>query len=359
MLVTTIDITPVRVPLEHPVRTASGSVDAAPLLLIDLHTNAGVTGHAYLFTYTELMLRPAAETLRALATLVQGQPCDGPALSATLESRLRLLGYTGLAGMAISGIDMAAWDAQARHQRQSLTCILGGHRNRRVPAYASLGMDTVEGVQRRADAAARQGFKAIKLRLGYPTLEEDLALVKALRLQLGREFGLMADYNQALTVPQALQRCAALDDEQLLWIEEPTLQQDDEGHAAIAAAVRTPIQLGENWFGIAEMRRSVAAQAGDCAMADLMKIGGLTGWRAAAALAAEQRLPLSSHLFQEFSAHALACSPSAHYLEVLDLAGPLLRQPPLRLVDGHVDLALTEEGAGLEWDQDKVAAYRV
>jgi len=129
--------------------------------------------------------------------------------------------------------------------------------------------------------------------------------------------------NQSLSVPEAIRRIHALD-EQLFWIEEPTLATDYAGHAAISREARAAIQLGENWWGIPDMSKSLAADASDFVMADVMKIGGVTGWLRAASLAESAGLPLSSHLYPEFSAHLLAVTPTCHWLEFVDWANPLL-----------------------------------
>ncbi len=118
----------------------------------------------------------------------------------------------------------------------------------------------------------------------------------------------------------------------------------------------TPIQLGENWWGLPDMANSVAAGASDLAMPDAMKIGGVTGWQRAAALAAAARgLPVSPHIFVEFSAHLMAVTPTAHWLEYLEKAGAVLQQP-LRIENGDA-LPLEGHGAGLEWDEAAVARY--
>jgi mandelate racemase len=163
------------------------------------------------------------------------------------------------------------------------------------------------------------------------------------------------DYNQSLTVPEAVRRARVLDGEGLLWIEEPTRADDFAGHARIAAQVATPIQIGENWWGPHDLAKSLAAGASDVGMADAMKIGGVTGWLRAAALAAGAGLPLSSHIFPEYSAHLLAVTPTSHWLEYLDVAGAVLAEP-VRLEDGHV-AAREVPGAGLEWDETAVRRF--
>ncbi|MBI3302147.1 MAG: hypothetical protein HYZ72_08750 [Deltaproteobacteria bacterium] len=125
------------------------------------------------------------------------------------------------------------------------------------------------------------------------------------RRSVGTDILLMADYNQSLAVAEAVRRSAVLDNEGLYWIEEPTLAHDYLGHAQISREVKTPIQIGENWWGPHDMAKSLAAGASDYVMPDAMKIGGVTGWLRAAALAELAGLPISSHLFPEISAHLL------------------------------------------------------
>ena len=201
------------------------------------------------------------------------------------------------------------------------------------------------------------GFRAIKVRLGYPEPEEDVEVVRAIRRAVGEDVVLMSDYNQSLPVVEAGRRAAALEDEGLYWIEEPTRADDYLGHAQIRRESRTPIQMGENWWGPHDMARSIDAGASDYAMADAMKIGGVTGWLRAAALAEAAGLPLSSHLFPEISAHLLAVSPTSHWLEYVDWANPILDEP-LNVKDGHASAPDTP-GIGIKWDEEAVRRYSV
>ena len=151
---------------------------------------------------------------------------------------------------------------------------------------------------------------------------------------------------------EAIERVRHLDDEGLIWIEEPTLADDFAGHARVAEAARTPIQCGENWWGAHEMKKAIAAGASDYMMPDVMKIGGVTGWMRAAALGEAHGIRLSNHLFCEVSAHLLCATPTAHWLEYADWFDPILEQP-LRIVDGA---AAPDErpGSGIEWNEEAV-----
>jgi mandelate racemase len=348
--------TPVSVPLDHPVRTASGQVTHAPLILLDLLSEEGVEGRAYLFTYTPLVLRPLAGLIDNLAAMLHGQVLAPHALARQLDGRFRLLGNTGLVTMALAGIDMACWDALARAAGLPLCRLLGGAPTP-VPAYFSQGMDGLERGVLLAQQCVERGFTLMKLKIGYASVEEDLAVVRAVLSTLGGQAELAVDYNQSLDVPEALRRCRRLDELPLAWIEEPTRHDDDAGHARIAREIRTPVMIGENWFGTHAMARSLAAGAADLVMPDLMKIGGVSGWLRAAALADAARLPMGSHLFQEMTAHLMTVTPTALRLEVLDIAGPVLAAP-LQVVDGWARPS-AEPGSGLHWDAQAVARWRI
>ena len=152
---------------------------------------------------------------------------------------------------------------------------------------------------------------------------ETLAAVREI---IGDEVRLMVDYNQSLTVPEAVRRIERLADYDLHWVEEPVPAEDLAGHAAVRAVSPVPIQTGENWWFPQDMAKAIAAQACDLAMPDIMKIGGVTGWLRAAGQAEAASLPVSSHIFIEASAHVLAVTPTCHWLEYLDIAAGVLKE---------------------------------
>jgi mandelate racemase len=348
----------VQAPMKRPLQTSGGTVRVAPLALIDLVTEEGVTGRTYLFCYTPLALKPVVQLLQNLSEFLKGDAVAPLELDARLQRTFRLLGASGFTGMAMAGIDMAAWDALARAQELPLVRLLGGEA-KRVPAYNSCGLGIIGAARAAAEAAEliEPGFSAVKVRLGYPDARADVDVVRAVRRAVGDGVRLMSDYNQSLSVGEALRRCDAFADAGLEWIEEPTRADDPDGHAQIRRKSRVPIQIGENWWGPHDMARSLAAGACDLAMPDAMKIGGVTGWQRAAALAEAQGMPLSSHLFPEVSVHLLAASPTMHWLEYVDWAEPVLQQP-LRIDKGDA-LVPDTPGTGIEWDEERVQRHLV
>jgi mandelate racemase len=312
------------------------------MVLIDLLTEEGVTGCSYLFCATPLVLEPLAKLLSNLAPLIEGDLLAPVDIELKLQKTFRLLGPQGLSAMAMAGIDMAAWDALAKSCQMPLVRLLGGM-SCRIPAYNSCGLGMI-GPERAADEAQEllaAGFSAIKVRLGYKELKTDLEVVRAIRD----------------SVAEAGRRAAALEGEGLYWIEEPTRADDYSGHAQIRQDAKTPVQIGENWWGPHDAAKSIEVGASDYVMPDAMKIGGVTGWLRAAALAGAAGIPLSSHLFPEISAHLLAVSPTRHWMEYVDWATPILEKQ-LEIEDGY---ATTPDaaGIGISWDVAAVQRYSV
>jgi mandelate racemase len=341
---------PVSVPMARALATATGAVTHAPLVLIDVETDAGITGVAYVFTPAPYALKPLTGMIEALGALVTGDAVAPVAIEQKLRRRMTLLGVQGLAMLALSAIDTACWDVAAKAAGLPLARLLGGV-PRPIPAYNSNGLG-IMGPERAAAQAlelAEGGFKAMKIRLGYPTLAEDVAAVRA----VGDAMTLMSDYNQALSPAEAEQRARMLDGERLAWIEEPVRFDDYAGCARIAAAAATPIQIGENCWGVHDMQKALDARSCDYFMPDLAKIGGVTGWLRAAALAEPIGLPLSTHLFPEVSAHLMTVTPTAHWLEYVDWASPILAEP-LEIGDGRA-IVPDRPGNGMQWDEAAVA----
>jgi mandelate racemase len=346
------------VPLARPLGTSAQTIRDAPLLLIDLDTAEGVTGRAYLFCYLPAVPAALARIIDAASAVIAGARVAPLDIGTVLARHFRLIGARGIVAMALAGIDVACWDALAIGAGMPLAAFLGAA-PKPIRAYNSNGLGLIE-----AEAAADEaeellagGFEAVKMRLGRPTLEADLAAIRTVRERVPDAVRIMADFNQALTLVEAKRRCHAMDGEGLYWIEEPIRHGDYAGCAELARELETPIQIGENFAGPQAMAAAIAAHAADYMMPDLERIGGVTGWQQAAALAAAAGIEMSSHLFPEASAHLLAATPTVHWLEYVDWADPILAAP-LQIGGGCAQIADTP-GTGVVWNDEAVARYRL
>jgi len=342
-------------PLRRPIRTASGSIESAPLLLLDVVTDQDVTGRAYLFAYTPVVLKSLRLLVDQLTPLLRGQAVVPLARQQQLERQFRLLGLHGLLGMVVSTLDMAFWDALGNAAGQPVVRLLGGA-PQPVRAYDSWGLVDPVLDAKALESSVEQGFRGIKIKLGGGDIAHDLATVRAVRRIVGDAVALMVDYNQSLEPGEAIRRVRALEPFALEWVEEPVAAEDLHGHARVRAASSIPIQTGENWWFPRAAERALAAGACDRMMPDLMKIGGLTGWLSVMGLAHAAAMPMSSHLFIEASAHVLAVTPTRDWLEFMDFGSPVLAAP--RVAEGG---CVTAEGPGLgiSWDEAAVARHLV
>ncbi|MDT3684467.1 MAG: enolase C-terminal domain-like protein [Pseudorhodoplanes sp.] len=344
--------------MTFPLGTSRGVITKAPLLLISLETEEGITGHSYVWCYLREALPAVASILQAVLATVKGDALTPAELSSKLARRFVLIGNEGIVRMATAGFDMAAWDALAQSAELPLATLLGS-RPRPIPAYNSsgLGLMPADKLADEAEALLAGGFRAVKLRLGYATLAEDLAAVRAVKARIPADVSLLVDYNQALDLAEAQVRCRALDGEGVGWIEEPIRHDNYTAYATLARELDVPIQIGENFSGSRAMQAALDAQACDFVMPDLERIGGVTGWQRAAALAATWQIGMSSHLYPEISAHLLATTPTCHFLEYVDWANKILEQP-FAIENGHV-LIPERPGNGMTWNVAAVERYRV
>ncbi|THD70304.1 MAG: mandelate racemase [Bradyrhizobium sp.] len=346
---------PVIAPISRPVKNAFGVIEAAPLVLIDVTTDQGITGRSYIFAYARLTLAPLVHLIEELGLDLTGKAIAPFDLTSLMDAKFRLLGWQGLVGMAVSGLDMAFWDVLGQRASKPLAELLGGS-PRPIRAYDSYGAVDPVADEKDLRRSLEQGFRGIKIKGGDGDLANDERMVKAVRGLIGPDIALMLDFNQSLDPAEASRRIARLAPYDLHWIEEPVAAENLQGHAAVRQTSPISIQAGENWWFPRGFAEAIAAGASDFIMPDLMKVGGVTGWLRVAGQAEAASIPMSSHLFAEASSHMLAVTPTAHWLEVLDLARAILAEP-IQIVDGAV--TARGHGLGLSWNETAVAKYLV
>jgi mandelate racemase len=347
------------VPLRRPVIAGIGRFDHWPLILVDLETNGGVVGHSYVAPYRASAVPTIVAQLRDLVTAMSGKVAAPFDAFETAMKGLNVVGVAGVSAIAASALDMAIWDALAKAADMPLAVFLGGTLGP-LRSYNSNGLWRHEVGTIAAEARTLQkegGFSAMKLRLGNPHLKDDLAAIRAVREGVGTDIDLMVDFNQALGLGDAIRRCHELDGEGLYWFEEPIAYDNVRGYAQLAQQVRTPLQMGENYYGSRDLFTFLSAGAVHYAMADLMRIGGVTGWLRTANLAGAAGVQFSNHLYPEISAHLMRVTPSAHWLEWVDWANPILAEP-LQPKNGEIT-APSRPGSGIAWNEESVRKYAV
>ena len=359
LTVRSITARPVVLRLKRPVVARIATITEWPLVLIDLLTEDGIVGRSYLEPYIVKSMRYLVPALNDLGALLRGRKVAPIELFDAARKSLHFVGYEGLSMIAASGLDMAAWDALAKAANLPLCVMLGGSIGP-VKCYNSNGLWLREPGALADEALELRdegGFAGLKLRMGRERIADDLAALDHVRKAVGEDMHLMVDFNQGLDLAEALQRCHVIDDHGLAWIEEPILYDNLDGYARLAAELKTPLQIGENFYGPREMHKALQKQACDLVMPDFMRIGGVTGWMRAAAIAGAAGIPVSTHLYPEVAAHMMRVTETAHWLEWQDWADPILKSP-YQLKNGLLHIP-DVPGIGLEWNEEVVEAHLV
>jgi L-alanine-DL-glutamate epimerase-like enolase superfamily enzyme len=320
MKVTAVETHPVLVKLDNPLGSALGQIHSFGCILVTVRTDAGILGENLIFTLNGRRTKVLRQMVDELADLIIGRDAGHIAdFWARAWKDINFLGHKGVPVVGISGIDGALWDALGKASGLPLYRLLGGAKTI-VPAYQSSGLwlsaSTSELVTE-AERFIEQGFRAMKMRLGSPDPNTDIARVKAVREAIGPGIKLMADANQGLNEAQAITLGRMLEAFDLTWFEEPLPAWDLEGLARVAAALDMPIASGETEYTRYGFRRMLELRSADVLMPDLQRVGGVSEFIRVGHMAESFDVPVSSHLFPETSIQVLGALANAIYLEYM------------------------------------------
>jgi L-alanine-DL-glutamate epimerase-like enolase superfamily enzyme len=360
MKIKQVKTTLLSIPLKRELATSIHRVNKVETVLVEAITESEVEGFGLVFTFSRNQTRALKAMIEDLAQAVVGEEVEFvEKIWEKMWKRINFVGWSGLPVMALGAIDMALWDIVGKLAEMPLYKLFGGYRNRLL-LYHSGGQwlsYSKEDLIAEAKEFVGQGFKAFKMRIGKPTMKEDLDRVEAVRKIIGDHILLSVDANQGFTVHYAIEMGKRLDDYNLYWYEEPVPANDLEGSARVAEAVNTPLASGETVYvrdGILQMLQHRAA---DILMPDLARMGGITEWRKAAILADSFHVPVSPHIYTEFTAHAAAASPNVTICEYMPWFDELMVNP-FKVEDGYLILP-EEPGLGLTLDRKTVEKYAV
>src|SRR5215468_900409 len=196
-------------PLPRPVKNAFGVIDVGPLVLIDVTTDQGITGRSYLFAYSKVTLKPFVHLFEEIGRDLIGKPVVPYDLMAAMDAKFRLLGWQGLVGMAVAGLDMAFWDILGQAAGKPVVELLGGS-PKPIRCYDSYGVVDPAADERALRHSLELGFRGIKIKGGDGDAANDERVVKGVRALLGPDIALMIDFNQSLDPAEATRRIARL-----------------------------------------------------------------------------------------------------------------------------------------------------
>ncbi len=361
MKITELQTQCVNIPLERPIATAIHHMKSVGCVLLRLKTDTELEGQSYIFTLNAARLKSFEEMIKGFRHLVLGKdPHFVSAIWQSVWQEINPTGHKGVTISALSAIDIALWDLVGKAHNAPLHHIFGACRES-IDTYASGGLwlsQDIDDLKQEAEAYLRAGFKSMKIRVGKDNLEEDIARVAAVRKTIGPEHGLLADANQALTPKQAIRLGKALDEFNLLWLEEPVAAYDLDGHAEVRANIPMPLASGETEYTALGMKDMIEKKACDILMPDLQRIGGLTEMRRTAALASVHHMPISTHIFTEHSLSVAGSAPNCIRVEHMPWYALLFNEEMELDKNGHI-LIPDRPGTGFTFHEDRIDRFMI
>ena len=336
-----------------------GTIKGFELVTVRVRDAGGAEGVGYTYTVGAGGAAVQALVARELAPLLAGRDAD--LIASHWQAMWWALHYGGRGGaqaQAISAVDIALWDLRARRQGAPLWRVLGGF-DPKVPCYAG-GIDLdfpLDALLRQTDENLARGFRAIKMKVGRPSLSDDVERVRAMRRHLGPDFTLMVDANMRWSVDEAIRAARALVELHPVWLEEPIIPDDVPGHARIVREGGLPIAAGENLHTLYEFRQLIAAGGVTFPEPDVTNCGGVTAFMKVCHLAEAVNLPGTSHGAHDLTVHLLAAAPNRSYLEAHGFGLDRFIAQPLRIKDG-LAIAPDRLGHGIEFDWKALDAAR-
>jgi len=335
-----------REPNPNPIRDAIQALPGTGSVQVTVETDDGVKGSGEC-SFGRIQGGPkalAALIEQILKPLILGQdPHFVRGLHQAMLQETEYHGSMGLAMFGIAAVDTALWDCLGKALGTPCWQLWGGVRPR-IRAYAMVGWLNYSDreVQDICAQAVEQGFRAVKIKVGYPTLKEDVRRVELVRQAVGDEIELIVDANQSLTTAEAMRRGRAFETLGCAWWEEPIPADDIDGYATLAAGLDIPVATGENLYTCADFARFLRRDAVDIVQPDLRRAGGPTALLQIGTMAHAFRRPYASHGGGPVQLNVMACLPNAIYLET----GLIKPGSPLKLSDGYVDVP---SGPGFSW----------
>lgn len=317
MQITRVSARAWRLPLTQPLQSSRVTMTHRELVLVAVETTDGLTGTGWCTTAGVGAAAVQALITGYLAPMLAGaDPRNTERIWQRLWMECHAAGVSGLTTLALSAIDIALWDIKGQAAGEPLHRLLGGARPS-VAVYASainLHLSQDDLVAQVRDHRA-QGYTAFKLKVGRAPLHEDVDRCLAVRAAIGDDGLLMLDANQKWTLPEAMQRCRLLAAAAPLFIEEPILSDDVNGHRRLRDGAGVPIAMGETLGNRFEFWNYVRDGAVDVIQPDVWKVGGITEFLRIAALGAVANIPVSPHAALEISVHLAAALPNALHVE--------------------------------------------
>ena len=356
-----VEIALVRIPVDPPRGDAIQKFDALEIPFVTIYDGSGLQGTGFGYT-----IGTGGTTIRELlhhelqSQLIGEDSRHIAHIHHKLNASIHALTPGCITSTALAAIDVALWDLAGKRTKTPLYILLGGAK-KKVPIYNThvgwLNRPLDEMVALCKEAVERDGFKAVKLKVGKPDIDEDEERVAAVRKVIGRANKLMVDANQSWRLPEAMKRAKMLEKYDLVWLEEPVLATEIDAFVRLGQHTIVPRAGGESIYAIEDFFQYLRCGALDILQPDIARIGGITNALRVCAMAQAAGLPVAPHVSPELSVTVAAAVPNSIYVEFIPQMKPILTET-VKIIDGFA-IPSEDPGHGIKFDEDALRELEV
>jgi len=359
MKIRDVQTTRLSLPLKDPIADSTHTLPSIDWILVDVHTDSGLTGHAHMLTFDygpELLMGVVNNELKDV--VIGMDPTMIEKVWNACWNRVEYVGQTGVAAWGIAAVDIALWDILGKSLNCPVHKLLGAHREE-VPIYGSGGWlsYSLDQLLEETGNYVKRGFTTVKMKVGSREIGRDVERVRAVREAIGPKIQLMIDANQAWSPWQVLEFSRKIEDCGIYWFEEPIPKDDLDGYEMLAGRLPFPVAAGEREYSLKAFRRLLERRALPVVQPDVLRLGGISRCVRLAHLAEVFNARVASHFYKEIDIHWMAAAPNGLFLEYFPWLDPLLVHP-LEVKNGMATLP-TQPGLSIEIKPEGVAEYRV
>ncbi len=331
--------------MSQPIADSTHEISEIAFYVVELETAGGITGQGYLlsFHYSPMAIKGALQDIQHFLLSHPYEVNETIRMKADYEKECEYFGNLGLLRWAQASANIAMWDAFGKSVGQPIYKLLGSN-GKKIPVYGSGGWLSYSDDELLDEVLTykKRGFQAVKIKVGSPSIDRDLARIAKAREALGSSVNIMIDANQGLDVPSAIKLSDAAKSLGIHWFEEPVKNTDFAGYEIIRQKTGISLAMGEREYDESALKELIRRNALDLWQPDLVRIGGVENWRNSAALANAYHIPCLPHYYKDYDVPLLSTIENPYGAESFDWIDGIIDKPML-IENGY---AIQREGAG-------------